>query len=29
VIREDSVVAVVNFGSLDGEACQGSGIAAT
>jgi hypothetical protein len=27
VIRGDSVVAVVHFGSLDGEACQGSGVA--
>lgn len=27
VIRHGSVVAVVDFGSLDGEACQGSGVA--
>jgi PASTA domain len=27
VIRDGSVVAVVDYGSLDGEACQGSGVA--
>jgi hypothetical protein len=29
VIRDGSVVAVVDFDSLDGEACQGSGVAGT